>query len=127
MSAEITTLYRAFDGHGQLLYVGITNCWLKRFGEHARNTNWFAKAIRFEVEQFQNPADALAAELRAIKSASRGGSDLEWQHLLGRREWAGAIVASTDGAQVNQALTGHRDDWAVPHGHLHGPRFSARS
>ena len=61
-----TTLYRAFDGAGDLLYVGISLRPLRRLAEHSKSAPWSHLVARIDLENFNSRADALAAERRAI-------------------------------------------------------------
>jgi predicted DNA-binding transcriptional regulator AlpA/predicted GIY-YIG superfamily endonuclease len=60
-----TALYRHFDKHGDLLYVGISLNAAARLSQH-RNKPWFAQIANVTVEKFATREEALAAEKRAI-------------------------------------------------------------
>ena len=62
-----TTLYRAFDSAGRLLYVGISHDALLRIGQHCGRT-WARHAASITFERFDSRAEAAAAELAAIRN-----------------------------------------------------------
>ena len=62
-----TSLYRAFDADGVLLYVGISSSALRRLGQHAGGpAAWWDRATRVEIEHFPTRTEASDAEQRAI-------------------------------------------------------------
>ena len=61
-------LYRLFDDAGDLLYVGITNRWSRRSGEHSRTKSWWPLVARVEEHSFPDRASVEAAEKEAIRS-----------------------------------------------------------
>lgn len=63
-----TALYRAFDAHGSLLYVGISINALRRIAQHSDNAIWFSELASFEVEWFETRSEAAEAEKAAIQS-----------------------------------------------------------
>lgn len=63
-----TALYRHFDKHGALLYVGISLSAIQRLGQHRENSDWFAEIARQEIEHYSSRELALEAERQAIKS-----------------------------------------------------------
>lgn len=62
------TLYRLFDDAGVLLYIGVTNEWSRRDGEHARTKPWWGEVTRVERKSFPTRDSVLAAEKHAIRS-----------------------------------------------------------
>lgn len=62
----MTTLYRAFDAAGRLLYVGIARNWARRWTQHSERSSWFGEVARLQLEQHPNRQAALAAERTAI-------------------------------------------------------------
>lgn len=67
-STPKTTLYRYFDGNGQLLYVGITGDNTKRQSQHRRNSFWFGEIESATFEHFDTRQQALEAETLAIRT-----------------------------------------------------------
>ena len=63
-----TAVYRHFDASGALLYVGVIAHPWRRIAEHNCRTVWAKDVQRSEVVWFDDKADALAAEERAIAS-----------------------------------------------------------
>ena len=63
-----TTLYRFFAADGTLLYVGITGCKKRRFGQHAQQAEWWLDAASVTLEHFADRNEAMAAEEAAIKA-----------------------------------------------------------
>jgi hypothetical protein len=61
-------LYRAFDGDGRLLYVGISLNALNRLSEHKRSSGWFGHVARVEVEHMPSREFAASAEIHAIRT-----------------------------------------------------------
>ena len=62
-----TKLYRHFDEHGNLLYVGISNCAIKRFGEHRKSSPWIDLVTTITIQEYDTRAAALEAERIAIE------------------------------------------------------------
>lgn len=60
-------LYRFFSRTGQLLYVGITMNPPERFKAHSQTKVWWAQVAGITCESYDNRADLLAAERRAIQ------------------------------------------------------------
>lgn len=63
-----TSLYRYFDRHGALIYVGITRRGIARNVEHNNSKEWWHYVARQEVEHFDTRAAALRAETDAIRT-----------------------------------------------------------
>lgn len=61
-----TSLYRYYDEHGVLLYVGITGRGVSRNSEHNKSKPWWPFVVSQTVEHFATRAEALGAERRAI-------------------------------------------------------------
>lgn len=61
-----TDLYRHFSASGELLYVGISNCTVKRFRAHMQTASWAQDIARIEIERFPSRSAAKAAEAVAI-------------------------------------------------------------
>lgn len=65
----MTTVYRAYDGDGRLLYVGMTDDLEVRFKTHERESgHWVHDMRRLAVEHYPTRQQARAAELTAIKT-----------------------------------------------------------
>ncbi|MGW5477640.1 hypothetical protein [Streptomyces sp. NPDC004008] len=62
-----TALYRLFDGHDQLLYVGITFNPRDRWLAHSATKGWWKQVARREVEWWDTRLDAEVAESKAIR------------------------------------------------------------
>lgn len=60
-------LYRFFDEHGALLYVGITKDPTKRAREHSARSEWYPFARSHTLEWFDDRESALDAERAAIR------------------------------------------------------------
>lgn len=63
---ETTTLYRLYDSHRVLLYVGISNQPLVRFGQHAADKPWWTEVAHIDLDHFHERSWAEAAERQAI-------------------------------------------------------------
>jgi predicted GIY-YIG superfamily endonuclease len=62
-----TTLYRLYDANDVLLYVGISGKWLARMAQHAAGKGWWDDVATVRREAFPTRAEALAAEVQAIR------------------------------------------------------------
>lgn len=63
---DLTWLYRMFDAHDNLLYVGISKSAFARFEQHSHDKPWINQVVRWEREQYPTRAAALVAEKAAI-------------------------------------------------------------
>lgn len=66
--ATSTALYRLEDANGALLYVGISDDPLRRWGEHAGDKPWWPDVAHLSFEWHPSRTDALLEEARAIKA-----------------------------------------------------------
>lgn len=66
--SEHTTLYRLFDQHGRLLYVGISGNPGRRFSQHAGDKHWWGDVADVKLVHYRTRAEAEDAELYAIRS-----------------------------------------------------------
>lgn len=62
-----TTLYRFFDQHDRLLYVGISAAWWARWQSHKGDKPWWLEVHKSILEHYDDKKDAQDAEVRAIK------------------------------------------------------------
>lgn len=62
-----TALYRLYDAHGRLLYIGITHELEQRWSTHASTKAWWSKVVRKTIEWHENRGLAEAAEKTAIR------------------------------------------------------------
>jgi hypothetical protein len=88
-----TALYRHFDAAGRLLYVGTSLHAVQRLTEHKAGSPWFGEISSVRIQWLDSRAEALAAELRAIRTEAPA-----W-NKVGRVEPAKAPVKQR--AQVN--------------------------
>jgi predicted GIY-YIG superfamily endonuclease len=65
-----TTLYRFFNSHRELLYVGITSRGPARIAEHANDKPWWGEVEIMTFQHFTTQAAARAAETEAIRTES---------------------------------------------------------
>lgn len=65
---EPCSLYRLFDRHDNLLYIGISSDPARRLREHKERTAWAWLVKRTEVEEYENREGAHAAERSAIRA-----------------------------------------------------------
>lgn len=63
----MSELYRHFDEHGALLYVGISLSSAARLAQHKDHSQWFKEIKRVEIERYADRQMALLAEQEAIK------------------------------------------------------------
>lgn len=105
MQAWKHSLYRHFDIHGQLLYIGISISAVNRLGQHKVNSHWFNAIQRIEVQKFKTREDAAAAEIIAIQT----------EHPLHNIQWkveaipAPAVTPATTVTTVTPVVTPKRD------------------
>lgn len=64
--SEPTSLYRFYGRKNLLLYIGITNNMIRRFGTHGEQKSWHPDVVRVEVEHYPSRQHALSAEAAAI-------------------------------------------------------------
>lgn len=62
-----TALYRHFDKHNDLLYVGISLSAIGRLSQHSDVSHWFHHISRVTIEWFPTRREALSAEREAIR------------------------------------------------------------
>lgn len=61
-------LYRLAAADGELLYIGISDRWTRRMGQHEASKSWFGDVASVSVQRFETREDALTAERNAIRS-----------------------------------------------------------
>lgn len=61
-------LYRAYSQNGYLLYVGQSNDWPRRMGEHKRSSSWLEQARQITITGYESKAELDYAEKLAIRS-----------------------------------------------------------
>lgn len=59
-------VYRHFDKHDTLLYIGACSNYVLRNQQHKNTSKWFPKSARFTIELYPTIAEAREAELNAI-------------------------------------------------------------
>jgi predicted GIY-YIG superfamily endonuclease len=64
----VHSLYRHFDKEGRLLYVGRTNDYARRTGEHAKSKPWWKDVASSTVEHYPTFKALSEAEKRAIET-----------------------------------------------------------
>lgn len=62
----MTHLYRHFNAHGDLLYVGISKSSFDRYMQHKYGSKWSEEIQTMTIKYFPSRAEAEAAERRAI-------------------------------------------------------------
>lgn len=62
-----TSLYRYYDQHGLLLYIGVTQRGVQRMNEHHVNSEWWPYIDHSEIVHFHNREYALQSERREIE------------------------------------------------------------
>ena len=67
MKCDRTTLYRSFDEHGALLYVGISHSAMHRLSQHRAKSIWHKQCVHVELEHFDSRKKASEAEKIAIE------------------------------------------------------------
>lgn len=65
---KMTTLYRAYSLHNELLYVGISKQAVTRFDQHKETAAWFNECAFMTMEHFQTRVEAHRAEVAAIEN-----------------------------------------------------------
>lgn len=66
MKVTPTSVYRYYDRHGVLIYVGITHRDIRRNLEHNKRARWWPYVVRQEVDHFETRDQALAHEKALI-------------------------------------------------------------
>jgi hypothetical protein len=89
-------LYRHYDCHGDLLYVGISLDFLKRQRTHLRIADWRHQICRIEIEPFATRAEALEAERSAIwdEYPKHNRADNDHSVHIARSNGAQAVLAA---------------------------------
>lgn len=62
-----TSLYRFYDGSGQLLYVGVSNHPIPRYDQHGNEKPWWSEVATSKMEHHSTRDAALTAEAVAIR------------------------------------------------------------
>ena len=65
---ERTAVYRLFDAHGTLLYVGVTSDPLRRWAAERYAHEWWAAVVQHKCEWYDTRKLALAVEAQAIRA-----------------------------------------------------------
>lgn len=63
-----TDLYRYYDHHGRLIYVGISKSAVMRAMQHERTAHWWDAWVSMTRQRFPDRHAALAAERDAIRT-----------------------------------------------------------
>ena len=63
-------VYRHFDRHGRLLYVGMTKNALTRLTHHSCTTDWYDDIVTITITHYLTRKDAALAEAFAIENES---------------------------------------------------------
>jgi hypothetical protein len=88
-----TSLYRYYDHHRVLIYVGITNRGIARNVEHNRSKRWWPYVASQEVEHFPTRSQAHAREVELIQ---RYAPPFNIQHNPGHQEMLAAYLTARD-------------------------------
>jgi predicted GIY-YIG superfamily endonuclease len=64
----MVTVYRLYSATDDLLYVGITNSIIHRFGQHLATKPWFPEVSRATFQHFASRVEAHEAERRAVRT-----------------------------------------------------------
>ncbi len=118
-------VYRAFDAHGELLYVGCT--WLPelRYSQHRKSSVWFQYATRFTMTGPHDRTAALAHERRAIETEEPWFNvlsvDRGWVHRRNRadsrltggwsRRWSGLELSDRIWDEADGEVPAYDNDW----------------
>jgi predicted GIY-YIG superfamily endonuclease len=106
---ETTALYRLWDSQERLLYVGISNHWMRRLFEHAKGKGWSDEVVKVTTESFNSREEALEAESVAIRmegpihnrkgnprfSSPMGPTATEWDHISALWGLVGGLIGVT--------------------------------
>jgi len=60
-------VYRHFDAHGALLYIGETDDWQGRTKDHRHTAPWFGEVVTIKIEHFATRRAKAEAEKRAVR------------------------------------------------------------
>jgi len=62
------SLYRHWDVHDNLLYVGISNNFVERLAQHKEGADWYKDIYMVTIEHFDTREEALLREAEAIRT-----------------------------------------------------------
>ena len=99
-----TSVYRYYDRHGILIYVGMTSRGAQRQGEHVASKDWWQFVARQEVDHFPTAAAARAHERQTI--ASRLPPFNTQHNPMHRQQRAAYLAAQSARALHAPVLTG---------------------
>lgn len=71
MKPTRTALYRLFDDHGELLYVGISGAWPARIREHERSRDWFNEVAPDVIVLRLDDGETIEFDARELLAATR--------------------------------------------------------
>ena len=63
-----TDVYKLYDRHGELLYVGVSLSVAQRMGQHRQGKSWWRQVARIEVTHASSRQVALFMELALIRA-----------------------------------------------------------
>lgn len=66
--SEPTTLYRAYNDIGDLLYIGIGRSWARRWMQHSERSPFYVDVAQLRFETYPTRGEALEAERAAIQT-----------------------------------------------------------
>jgi predicted GIY-YIG superfamily endonuclease len=69
------TVYRAYDAEGNLLYIGMTTQNVGRMTQHARDSGWWPRTVRLELEHLPSREEALRRERQLINALRPEAND----------------------------------------------------
>lgn len=116
-----TALYRFFDKDGKLLYVGITERFGQRWGDHAKQKHWWPEVAKAEAEWHETREAAASAEIAAIKAEEPRYNVV---HSVERK---GRVVKVLRGPRPNGSALGHLRDCSETYERTRAERESARA
>lgn len=117
--ASTHVLYRIFDRHGHLLYIGITNDAGRRFVQHLYSQPWAKQMTDIKLEHFKTRWELAEAEIAAIQAEHPKYN--KTHSIISPPEVIGTVVnngrvANIFGPDANNFYTGGPDkrEWREP-------------
>jgi excinuclease UvrABC nuclease subunit len=100
---EKAELYRHYDVHGRLLYVGVSLSCVARLAQHREHGRWFKLISNITVAHFSTRAAALEAEVKAIKD-EKPFFNKKHNGMAKYREWVAPKSSIRAGEQLAYVL-----------------------
>lgn len=107
-------LYRHFDKDGNLLYVGISLCYIIRLSQHKSQSSWFPNIASSVIEKFNSRFEAEIAETNAIESEHplcnvvhnrKKKKTIQYTKKIYREQWPVSVKIKKEGKKKFHKIT----------------------